>query len=80
MNHVLSNRTKYKSFLGFDPLLKTVSGDKSNNKLKVLNQLTVAYSKEHGCWTGPFVMSMVMANCVRRGNAYNNYGSKVEYK
>ena len=80
MNHVLSNRIKYKSLLGFDPLLKTLTGDKSNNKLNVKNQFSIAYSPEHGCWTGPFVMSMVMANCVRRSNAVNNYASKLEYK
>jgi hypothetical protein len=71
---------QYKALLGFDPLLKNVQGDKSTSKLSIKNQFLVGYSGEHGSFTGPFVMSMVMANCVRRSNAVNNYSSKLEYK
>lgn len=30
-------------------------------------------------WVGPFVMAPVMANCVRRSNAINNYSPKLLY-
>jgi hypothetical protein len=71
---------KYTSFLGFDPLLKSLVGDKSANKFSVQNQFLVGFGAEHNAWTGPFVMSMVMANCVRRSNALNNYANKLSYK
>ena len=70
----------YKSQLGFDPLLKSASGDKSANKFVTANQGFLGYSSEFGAWVGPFVMAMVMANCVRRSNALNNYSTKLIYK
>lgn len=70
----------YKSLLGFDPLLKTSSGDKSASKFIAQNQSFLGYSGEYQSWTGFFVMAMVMANCIRRSNALNNYSIKLVYK
>jgi len=88
--HSLGNRVKYHSRIGFDPLLKTaapaslVDGmrkhEPSANKVISKTQQWLAYSKEFGAWTGPFVMAMVMCNCVRRSNVLNNYNSKLVYK
>lgn len=77
--HTLADRVKYKSLLGFDPLLKTVAGEKSQNKIVVKNQTSLGYRKEQRRWVGPFVMADVMSNCIRRSNALNNYSSKLVY-
>jgi hypothetical protein len=77
---ILTSRVAYKSSLGFDPLLKTTTGEKSSTKLTVKNQAFLGYSSEYQSWVGPFVMAMVMANCVRRSNAINTYGPKLVYK
>lgn len=77
--HSLAGRSKYKSQLGFDPLLKTVAGSQSSNKFSLKVQGSLGYSKERRRWVGPFVMAMVMANCIRRSNALNNYSSKLRY-
>jgi hypothetical protein len=74
------HRVAYKSSLGFDPLLKTVTGDKSTTKIIPQNQSFLGYSSEYQSWVGPFVMAMVMANCVRRSNAVLNYTPKLVYK
>lgn len=76
----LGERAQYKSKLGFDPLLKTATGVKSENKLTAKNQASLGFSKKNQTWVGPFVMAMVMANCVRRSNALNNYTTKLVYK
>eukprot|EP01035_Chromulina_nebulosa_P018353 gene18352-24046_t len=78
--HSLTNRVQFKSSLGYDPLLKTLDSVKSTNKLIVKNVSFLNYSKEHKSWTGPFVMAPVMANCIRRSNAINNYSDKLIYK
>eukprot|EP00600_Ochromonadales_sp_CCMP1393_P014239 CAMPEP_0175004228 /NCGR_PEP_ID=MMETSP0005-20121125/4651_1 /TAXON_ID=420556 /ORGANISM="Ochromonas sp., Strain CCMP1393" /LENGTH=491 /DNA_ID=CAMNT_0016259359 /DNA_START=77 /DNA_END=1552 /DNA_ORIENTATION=- len=78
--HALGNRVKYTSQLGFDPLLKSPSGTQSTNKLVSKTQSVLGYSSEFQAWVGPFVMAMVMANCVRRSNALNNYSSRLVYK
>lgn len=100
--HALTNRVKYKSQIGFDPLLlRKCSVDskqascgetlcstdndhtaavKSNNNLIIKVQSMLGYSKDYHCWCGPFVMSTVMANCVRRSNVLNNYGREVTYR
>jgi len=78
--HALGNRQVYKSGLGFDPLLKTTSGQKSDAKFSVKNQSFLGYSSEYQSWVGPFVMAAVMANCVRRSNAVLNYSPKLTYK
>jgi hypothetical protein len=75
-----SRSQQYRSSLKFDPFLKTIQGNKSENKLVVKNQSLLGYSREFKHWVGPFVMAMVMANCVRRSNAVNNYNSKLVYK
>ena len=71
--------TKRKSSLGYDPLLKGLSGQKSTSKVVAANQNVLAYSNEYKRWVGPFVMASVMANCVRRSNAVNNYSAKLVY-
>lgn len=77
----LTNRERYESRLGFDPLLKEAGTDtKSENKLISKNQTFLGYSKEFQAWVGPFVMAMVMCNCVRRSNALNKYSSKIIYR
>ena len=88
--HSLGNRTKYKSQLGFDPLQKSTAPaslengverhSPSSNKVISKTQQWLSYSKEFKAWTGPFIMSMVMCNCVRRSNALNNYNSKLVYR
>ena len=78
--HSLSNRVKYTSSLGFDPLLKLASGDKSIAVFKAKNQSSLGYSDQHKCWVGPFVMAMVMANCVRRSHSLGAYSAKMTYR
>jgi short subunit dehydrogenase-like uncharacterized protein len=77
---ILTSRVVYKSLLGFDPLLKSTNGEKSTHKFISQNQSFLGYSSEFQSWTGFFVMAMVMANCVRRSNAINNYSTKLVYK
>lgn len=76
----IDNRTKLKTNLGFDPLVKSSMGSKSPNTFIINNVNGLRYSKEHKMWTGPFVMAMVMANCIRRSNALNNYSGKLVYR
>ncbi|KAJ1415215.1 Saccharopine dehydrogenase-domain-containing protein [Ochromonadaceae sp. CCMP2298] len=78
--HSLGNRVKYISKLGFDPLLKSALGSQSSNRLVSKTQSVLGWSKEYKAWVGPFVMAMVMANCVRRSNALNNYSSRLVYR
>lgn len=78
--HVLSNRVKVSTLLGFDPLLKNIQGEKSAAKFTTKTSMFIGYSKEHKCFTTPFAMAMVMANCVRRSNAVNGYSPKMTYK
>jgi len=50
------------------------------------NQTFLGYDSKallgQGSWVGPFVMAVVMANCIRRSNAVNNYsaGGKLVYR
>jgi short subunit dehydrogenase-like uncharacterized protein len=78
--HILHTREKVTTRLGFDPLLKTVQGEKSLNRFITANPMLLSYSTEHQCFTTPFVMAIVMANCVRRSNALNNYSTKLTYR
>lgn len=75
-------RTKVKTNLGFDPLLKGLDGQKSTNKLIVQNTMMLNNAgAEYGYkFVGPFVMAMVMGNCVRRSNALNKYSPKLVYR
>eukprot|EP00051_Salpingoeca_urceolata_P017594 m.241426 g.241426 ORF g.241426 m.241426 type:complete len:498 (+) comp18999_c0_seq3:1810-3303(+) len=75
----LEGRKPVKSSLGFDPMLKSQSAEKSGHALRAKNQSFLGYSSERGSWVGPFVMAMVMANCIRRSNALNGYGTKLKY-
>merc|ERR1712159_548312 len=78
--HSLNARTRVKASLGFDPLLKAAgaAGEAATAgpKCTADNQSRLGYSSENGTWVGPFVMAMVMANCVRRSNAVNSYSGR----
>lgn len=74
--HSLEHRVR--ASFPYDPLLKTPQG-KSEAKTITANQSFLGYSGRVKKWVGPFVMAMVMANCVRRSNAVNRYG-KVVYR
>lgn len=85
--HSLNGRTHYKSFLGFDPLLLAKDGKScSINRTKFVNFILgtfkskeFLYKKSVGVWCSPFVMAAVMANCVRRSNAVNDYNKTLKY-
>jgi short subunit dehydrogenase-like uncharacterized protein len=53
---------------------------KSNNSFITENTKFLGYSDEYKSWIGPFLMAAVMANCIRRSNAINNYGPKLTYR
>jgi hypothetical protein len=46
----------------------------------------VSYQRSFSClahqqsWVGPFLMSAVMANCIRRSNAISSYSAKLTYR
>jgi len=73
------NRKIYKAKLGFDPLLKMRTGEKSDLVFKSRNAHMLGYSSEYKHWTGPFVMAAVMANCIKRSNALLAYSPKLLY-
>lgn len=64
---------KYKSRLGFDPLLKEEGGSKSSRGFKTRLQSGVEFNAEEGNWCAQFFMAPVMANCIRRSNALLGY-------
>ena len=96
--HSLSDRVKYKSKLGFDPLLKPANapliaggggdGDidspriaqPSSIKFRSANVTMLTYATDVNQWVGPFIMAMVMCNCVRRSHVLNNYSSALVYR
>ena len=78
--HVLDTFSLSKaSKLGFNPLLKTIAGTKSEGKFRVSHTPFLTYSSEAGAWVGPFVMITVMSDCAKRSNAVLNYGPNVTY-
>ena len=83
--HSLQDRVKVQSNLKFDPLLllpsSPVAGPSRESEYKTTakNAKFLSYSAERGAWVGPFVMAMVMGNCVRRTNALKKFGKKVIY-
>lgn len=77
--HSLEDRVRFKPMLGFDPMLKTLLGSKSENKTQGNNQNFLGYSNTISKWVGPFPMAMVNVVCVKRSNALSNYGPNVEY-
>jgi short subunit dehydrogenase-like uncharacterized protein len=76
----LNNREKLITSLGYDPMVKDLVGAKSLNTFITENTKFLGYSDEYKSWIGPFLMAAVMANCIRRSNAINNYGSKLKYR
>ncbi len=78
--HSLSNRVVYKSRLGFDPLVKQLNGSKNDSHYTVANETFISYAKDIKRWVGMFVMSSVMANCIRRSNAVNGYSKSLKYR
>lgn len=79
--HSLQNRKRIKTRLPFDPLLKMKHGSSDEHPSESLTvakmQTGFGYNstayKGNGSWVGPFIMAMVMANCIRRSNAINKY-------
>lgn len=77
--HSLQDRVRFKPLLGFDPMLKTVQGAKSDTKTRGDNWNYLGYSKSIRKWVGPFPMAMVNVVCVKRSNALLNYGANIKY-
>eukprot|EP00039_Didymoeca_costata_P012794 m.185972 g.185972 ORF g.185972 m.185972 type:complete len:249 (-) comp15585_c0_seq7:6119-6865(-) len=78
--HHINNKTGVKSRLGFDPLLKTTTGQKFAGKFMTDTGLKLKYDNDGKCWTGVFVMGTVNASCVRRSNAILNYSDSLIYR
>ena len=62
----------------FDPLVKTLDGTKSLFVTKVTHKSS-QYHADHGRKASPWLMSPVMANCVRRSNALLGYAPELKY-
>ena len=77
--HSLEDRVRFKPLLGFDPMLKSLTGSKSDNKTTGNNQMSLGYSSTIKKWIGPFPMAMVNVVCVKRSNALLNYGGNIKY-
>jgi hypothetical protein len=88
IRHIYYFRVPYKSRLGFDPLYKSQEGPDGKTilspyKLTMNNswkQWLIGYDSDHEKYTGPFIMSMVMANCVRRSNTLGKYSKNLKYR
>jgi short subunit dehydrogenase-like uncharacterized protein len=76
----MADHDRYKAKCGFDPLLMLPDGSRSTRKYSGKPQLGVWYSNEVKSWTGPFIMSFVMAESVRRSNVLNKYSSDLTYR
>ena len=63
----------------FDPLLRTPSGSKSTYATKVTSPKRDVWVPEFNTKGGPWIMSPVMANCVRRSNALLQYSPSFAY-
>ena len=63
---------------GFDPLVKTLDGKKSEHKTTITHK-NKQYHAEFGRKAGPWIMAPVMSNCVRRSNAILGYSSEFKY-
>lgn len=63
----------------FDPLLRATSGDKSAHLTTIASPKKDVFVKEFGQYGGPWIMSPVMANCVRRSNALLGYNANFTY-
>jgi short subunit dehydrogenase-like uncharacterized protein len=63
---------------GYDPLVKSLDGKKSKFNTIVTHKAT-QYHAEFGRNAGPWIMSPVMANCVRRSNAILGYSSDLKF-
>lgn len=73
------DRTKAKTTI-FDPLLTTVEGNKSEFATKNISpKKDIAIPEMKGRKAGPWVMSSVMVNCVRRSNALLGYSKDLKY-
>jgi short subunit dehydrogenase-like uncharacterized protein len=62
----------------FSPLLLTPDGKESKYRTK--DKSSVLVGKDSRGFVGPFPMSMVNAQVVRRSNALNGYGTNVQYR
>eukprot|EP00461_Guttulinopsis_vulgaris_P000502 UN00502 len=79
MLNSLSDRQKYVAKLGFDPVLADKDGKKSQYDLKNNSATYLGWDDKAKTWYGPFVMSAVMANCVKASNAVLGYGN-IKYR
>eukprot|EP01064_Diplonema_japonicum_P006032 TRINITY_DN139_c1_g1_i2.p1 TRINITY_DN139_c1_g1~~TRINITY_DN139_c1_g1_i2.p1 ORF type:complete len:477 (+),score=193.25 TRINITY_DN139_c1_g1_i2:46-1476(+) len=70
---------KYVPALKHDPLTD-VEGQESGAKTVNKNVKLVSYSRFQKVWMTPFVMAGVNALSVKRSNAVNKYGTRMEYK
>ena len=73
------SRDKRASATGFDPLLRTMDGSKSQFATTNTNPKKDVYVAEFKRAGGPWIMAPVMANCVRRSNALLGYHSQLSY-
>jgi short subunit dehydrogenase-like uncharacterized protein len=73
-----STSTTTTKSLEFDPLVKTKDGTKSEYTTKITHKSS-SYVAEFQRKAGPWIMSPVMSNCVRRSNALLGYSSKFSY-
>jgi len=77
--HHLAGPLGMKSTLGFDPLIKSIDGSKSDSLTIGKNPKFLSWSSDYKAWVGPWVMADVNLNCVRRSNAIMGYHPKLEY-
>jgi len=77
--HTLEDRVRFEPLLGYDPMLKTLEGTKSDLKTVGNNQMFLGFSKSIKKWVGPFPMAMVNVVCVKRSNSISRYGPNVKY-
>ena len=63
---------------GFDPLVKTLDGKKSEFKT-IITHKGKQFHAEFGRNAGPWIMAPVMANCIRRSNAILGYSSDFKF-
>jgi len=74
----LSKPKTQNSKIDYDPLVKTLDGKKSEFGTTVTHK-SKEYHEPHGRKAGPWLMSPVFANCVRRSNALLGYSKQLKY-
>lgn len=78
---IFNERTKVKTQLGFDPMMKDPdTGKCSEYKIKSNQPLVLGYNFHIKRWITPFVMSGPNVACFKRSNAVNKYSKKLTYR